>query len=165
LEAASLAASALPCEDQRMTIYLFLFIFFWVALFVITTLAFRYGGGPERTGMAIIVLGSLMTAFLGVRSALHGHEFELLMLASDGVVLLALLWLALQSVRFWPLWATCFHTITVITHIAALLIPKDIPKAYLMLQGFWVYPMFIAVILGIYGHQQALRHGGYGRGS
>jgi hypothetical protein len=144
-----------------MSIYLFLFVFFWAALAVVTTLAFFYGGPPERTGMGIIVIGSVITAVLGLGSIIHLHQFEVWLLFSDGAVLLALVWLALTSVRYWPMWATSFHAVTVMTHVAALLIPNSVPKAYLMLQGFWVYPMFIAILLGVYGHRQALRHGGY----
>jgi hypothetical protein len=144
-----------------MSIYLFLFIFFWAALAIVTTLAFFYGGHPERTGMGIIVIGSVITAVLGLGSIIHLHQFELWLLFSDGAVLLALAWLALTSVRYWPMWATSFHAVTVMTHVAALLIPNSVPKAYLMLQGFWVYPMFIAILLGIYGHRQALRHSGH----
>jgi hypothetical protein len=144
-----------------VSVYLLLFVFFWVALAVVTALAFKYGGHPECVGMGIIVAGSLMTAFLGLGSLVNLRRFELWMLLSDGVILLALVWLALTSRRYWPLWAASFHTITVMTHVAALLIPQSIPRAYLILQGFWIYPMFVAVILGIYGHRQAVRLGGY----
>ena len=136
-----------------MSVFTFLLIFFWIMLGSVTILAFAYGGNCERTGMSIIVAGSAATALLGVNSNAHLKQFELWMLVSDTIVLIALLLLALRSVRYWPLWATSFHTITVMTHIAALLNPASVPRAYLMLQGFWIYPMFIAILLGIYGHR------------
>jgi hypothetical protein len=115
--------------------------------------------------MIIIVTGSVVSAVLGYLPNDNPQALDLWMLASDTIVLMALGKFALTSERYWPLWATSFHAFTVMTHVADLLAPKQVPTAYLILQGFWVYPMFIAVILGIYGHQQAMRHGGYGRGS
>lgn len=140
-----------------MSIFMFLFVFFWFVLLAVSTLAFMYGGYPERAGTGIIIIGSVATAFLGLGSIIHVQQFELGVLFTDSIVLLALVLLTLRSVRYWPLWATSFHAITVMTHVAALLSPQSVPRAYLVLQGFWIYPMFIAILLGIYGHRQSIR--------
>jgi hypothetical protein len=139
----------------------FLLIFFWVTLVGVTSAAFILGGSPERTGMKIIVVGSIVSAILAYLPGRNPYTLDLWMLFSDSLVLIALGSLALRSVRYWPMWATSFHAITVMTHVADLLAPNTVPTAYLILQGLWVYPMFIAILLGVYGHRQALRHGGY----
>lgn len=140
---------------------LFLLILFWVTLVAVTSAAFILGGAPERTGMKIIVVGSVVSAVLASLPGRNPYALDLWMLFSDSLVLGALGSLALRSIRYWPMWATSFHAITVMTHVADLLAPNTVPTAYLILQGFWVYPMFITILLGIYGHRQALRHGGY----
>ncbi len=138
-----------------MSLFQFLLILFWTTLVGVSFLTFRFGGEPEKWGMTIIILGSLASALMG-SSSLRGTEgFEFYLLLADGIVLVALCRMALFSVRYWPLWATSFHMITVMTHAAALLTPTAVPKAYLMLQGFWIYPMFITILAGVYGHKQA----------
>ena len=147
--------------EAETSMLLFLLILFWLTLVAVTSAAFILGGAPERTGMKIIVVGSVVSAVLASLPGRNPYALDLWMLFSDSLVLGALGRLALQSIRYWPMWATSFHAITVMTHVADLLAPNTVPTAYLILQGFWVYPMFIAILLGIYGHRQALRHGGY----
>jgi hypothetical protein len=137
-----------------MSIFIFLLVLFWATLVGVTSAAFTLGGKPERIGISIIVLGSVVSAALSAGQIRNHGALDLWMLLSDSLVLLALGRLALTSPRYWPMWATSFHSITVLTHIADVLIPKSVPTAYLILQGFWVYPMFIAVSLGVYGHSQ-----------
>jgi hypothetical protein len=144
-----------------MSIFIFLLVFFWVTLVGVASAAFTLGGGPERAGMVIIVAGSVVSAILGLGPIQNPQALDLWMLFSDSLVLLALGSLALRSLRYWPLWATSFHAITVMTHVADLLAPDKVPTAYLILQGLWIYPIFVAILLGIYGHRQALRHDGY----
>ena len=144
-----------------MSIFIFLLVFFWVTLVGVASAAFTLVGGPERVGMVILLAGSIVSAILGLVPVKNPQTLDLWMLCSDALVLLALGSLALRSIRYWPLWATSFHAITVMTHVADLLAPDKVPTAYLILQGLWVYPMFVAILLGAYGHRQALRHGGY----
>jgi hypothetical protein len=144
-----------------MSIFIVLLIFFWVTLVGVASAAFTLGGGPERTGMIIILVGSVVSAILGYGPSQNSQALDLWMLFSDTLVLFALGSLALRSARYWPLWATSFHAITVMTHVADLIAPNKVPTAYLILQGLWIYPMFVAILLGIYGHRQALRHGRY----
>jgi hypothetical protein len=142
-----------------MSMFIFLLLFFWISLVAVTSATLAFGGAPERTGIGIITAGSVISALLSFGPIKNLAVLELWMLLSDSLVLLALGRLALTSTRYWPMWATSFHGITVVTHVAALLIPAAVPKAYLVLQGFWVYPMFIAVSLGVYGHSQITKFG------
>jgi hypothetical protein len=144
-------------EYVEMSFFAFVFVLFWLSLIGVTCVAFAMGGQPERYGAIIIVSGSVATAILGANHSNQSPQFEIWLLFADSIALLAIGLLALFSTRYWPLWAASFHAIAVMTHFADLMIPNIVPKAYFVFQGFWVYPMFVALLLGCFGHWQTRR--------
>jgi len=65
--------------------------------------------------------------------------------------------LLFDSRKYWPIWVGSLQLISVVIHLLDLLVPKTLPAAYAMLQGFWVYPMFFAIMMGTYGSRVALK--------
>ena len=128
---------------------------FWIALATTLLIAFGFGAAAERTGAILIALGSVASVAVVSPLATRFQQAELPMAGLDIMILLAFMALSLRTERFWPLWATSFHAVTVFTHIANIITPRSLPAAYSILQGFWVYPMMFVVILGAYGHQRA----------
>jgi urea transporter len=110
--------------------------------------AVAQGGQSERWGAAIMFFGSVLSypaeTLLGSgwKSAQYG------VLAVDVLGFIALLALALRSKRFWPLWATSFQLIAVVTHFATMADRSILPLAYAIAQPFWGYPMLLALALG-----------------
>ena len=115
--------------------------------------AMSFGGGPERCGAAILLLGSGLT--IAVEQApgfWQGERTELVVI--DLVLLLAFTIIALLSRRFWPLWATGFHLDAVATHFLVTIEPHGILQAYALVQGWWAYPMLLAMTLGTMRHRR-----------
>lgn len=109
--------------------------------------ALRYGGQSERIGAGIMLAGSFLTPVVGfVAMKLHAHLVGAMLI--DLAVLAAFLTLALRSDKFWPLWTTAFQIIGVATHLAKFVDPVIVPRAYSIAQGFWAYPMLVALVIG-----------------
>lgn len=103
-----------------------------------------------------MVLASLMTYF-AVRPATPTFQsVEQWVLIVDVATWAAFLHLALTSNRFWPLWATAFQTVALITHIAVLIDPAIVPKAYAFGQGLWAYPILLTLLVGAERHRRLM---------
>ncbi len=66
----------------------------------------------------------------------------------DFSLLAILVLLALFSRRYWPLWATGFHLIACLTHLAVYADPAFRPSAYATYSQLWTFPTLGALILG-----------------
>ncbi|MFN3945312.1 MAG: hypothetical protein ACK4K7_10315 [Allosphingosinicella sp.] len=123
-------------------------ILYWTTLAACLLFALKRGGADERIGAAVIAVGSLLS--VGAAAAPNGRfqAAETGILIVDLAVLAAFLALALRSERFWPLWATGFHLVAVVTHGAMMVSPGVVPRAYALAQGFWAYPMLFAIAIG-----------------
>jgi hypothetical protein len=107
--------------------------------------AYRNGGVTEKQGAGIMVVGSILTALMG--TGWQGVNFGVLLV--DLAVLVALVVLMLRTDKYWLLWMTAFHVIGVLTHIAKMIDPLILPRAYSIGQGFWAYPMLVALAMGV----------------
>ncbi len=72
--------------------------------------------------------------------------------AIDIVALLALIYLAIKSDRFWPMWAAAFHLLAVTIHTAMMVAPQITPWAFATGAVFWAYPMLLALAIGSREH-------------
>lgn len=116
-----------------------------VTLLLTCSYAFWNGGVTEKQGAGIMVAGSVLTALAG--TGWRGVNFGVLLV--DLAVLIALVVLMLRTDKYWLIWITAFHVIGVLTHVAKLIDPVILPKAYSIGQGFWAYPMLIALVMGV----------------
>jgi len=133
--------------------------FFWqlvylVALTVTCSYAGWRGGWPERCGAAIMFVGSVLTVIAATSFYPGWHTPEAGIFIVDLLVLAAFANLALYSDRYWPLWATSFHLIAVLIHLATLAQKAIGPAAYSHAQEFWAYPMLLAIAVGTYKHRR-----------
>jgi len=110
------------------------------------------GSRPEYLGAAIMIVGSLSTLAIGRMVANSWTNVERGIFAVDIVALIALIYLALTSERFWPLWATAFHLLAVTIHTAMIVAPQITPWAFATGAVFWAYPMLLALAIGSYEH-------------
>lgn len=104
---------------------------------------FRFGGRPERIG-AIAMWGA---TYLSVPSSHYyaGPEFGILVV--DSALLAVLLFLLIKSDRYWPIWATGFHLIAVLTHFAKAIDPMILPVAYANYLVLWSYPVLATLLV------------------
>jgi hypothetical protein len=127
-------------------------IIFWVVCSFTAIIACRFGEKDEKIGIALIAAGSLATYLVTAGGKQSFLTMEWGIFLSDIVVFAAFVNLSLSSQKFWPIWVSSLQLVTVMTHIADLSIPNSLPNAYAFLQGVWVYPMFLAILSGTYGH-------------
>ena len=72
--------------------------------------------------------------------------------------LLSFVLLALGSRRFWPLWVAGFQLTSVLSHFLKTLHWDMIPQVYAAAERFWIYPIFLAIVVGTWrNHKRWLR--------
>ncbi|RVT92490.1 hypothetical protein [Sphingomonas crocodyli] len=130
-----------------------------ITLISVCAYAVRCGGRPERQGAAIMFAGSVLTV-PAAKLVAQWQSPAFGVLAVDLAVLGGFLAIALRSDRFWPLWTTAFQLVGVATHLARLADPGIIPRAYSMAQGFWAYPMLVALAIGVRENRSRAMHRG-----
>lgn len=105
------------------------------------------GGRTGQAGSAIFILAT----FLSAAGAMLNPEWastSYAVFAVDAGCLLALVVLAMNSNRFWPIWAMGFQLVAVATHVATIWIPDIFPKAYQALLSFWSIPILWVMVAG-----------------
>ena len=134
---------------------------YWMFLTPCAAYIFLKGGPPERAGISIALLASIVSHLVVTGSrAIRFQQVEAGVFAVDLLTLAAFLILALRADRFWPLWITGIHLVGVATHTAMLVSPAVLPWVYGWIQGFWAYPITIIMIIATWRHQKRLRRFG-----
>ena len=47
-------------------------------------------------------------------------------------------------------WITAFQLLTVATHLATIIAPDYLPKIYSAIATFWVVPLLLSMVAGVY---------------
>ncbi|KQM62683.1 hypothetical protein ASE75_13720 [Sphingomonas sp. Leaf17] len=136
-------------------------IVYWIVALGVMAFAFWRGGRDEKRGAVLLMLGSLASLIAVVNIPVSGRlsAVQSTIFGIDVLILVAFTALALRTDRFWPLWATAFHSIAVATHLASFLSPQIVPRAYLIAQGMWAYPMWAAILIGTVNAARWSAHG------
>jgi hypothetical protein len=137
--------------------------FYYALLLLCWAYALRRGGGPERAGTTILLVGSLLTLATVSSQAGSYASVETGVFIVDMATLLAFLVVAVRAERFWPLWITALQLIGTSGHVVKLVDPDLMPKAYAFAAIFWSYPMVLLLALGTWRHQQRLKRFGVDR--
>lgn len=144
-----------------MSFYFALFLFFWLILLSSTVLAWRFGGKPERLGSSFMLVAAIGSAVFATYFGTQFSRIEYGLIFVDLLLFAAMVVLMIKTKRFWPIWANSFQLAAILTHLASTMASNSVANAYALLQGFWAYPMLIAMLLGTYGHHcvvQAAKH-------
>ncbi len=122
-------------------------------VFAAAFVAVARGGPPERLAAAIIVGWILSDASYHLAFGPSGFErVDPVHLVLDGGELVAIVWLALRANRMWPLWAAAAQLICVSGHMAVLVSPEGMRRAYWALTQLPQYIQLIALVLGAVAH-------------
>jgi hypothetical protein len=132
-------------------------IVFWLICVTCLLLNLWFGERDEQHGMWAITLGSVLSTAVAYWGGLDVMRVTPWFLLADFIVLISFLKIAFESRKYWPIWLGSLQIITIAVHALNLLLPNILPTAYAMLQGFWVYPMFFAVMMGTYGSRVAAK--------
>jgi hypothetical protein len=106
-----------------------------------------FGGRTGRAGSAIFFAATVLSAYAATANPLWASTSYGVFLVDTGCWV-ALMILALHSNRFWPIWALGFQTVAEATHIATLLAPDIVPKAYQAMLAFWAIPILGVMVAG-----------------
>lgn len=106
-------------------------------------------GGREGRWVSLLVvsaaIGSIPASYLN-----YGWQrMQLPVLGIDLALLAGLATVAVRSQRYWPLWMTGFHLVSISTHAARILQPGLPPLVYFALQSFWSLPGLLVMVGGI----------------
>lgn len=127
---------------------------YWVLAFLCCGFAAIAGGKSGRLGAAMIMTASVASA-AGERFGTWSQTHIPVMII-DLALLAGFYWLALRSRSYWPIWATGFHLISVLSHLAILFAADVRQMLYFGFGAFWSLPVLLAMVIGI--SRDRLRH-------
>ncbi|WP_447763439.1 hypothetical protein [Sphingopyxis panaciterrae] len=128
--------------------YIFIALIAATAAFVL-----YYGDREARLAILTLITGTVLTVVAVYSSGQYYETANGLVAAVDFLVLGAFLWISQTSRRYWTLCLPALQAIVCITHIAKLIAPDIIPRAYVATQGHWSYYQIILILLATHMHR------------
>ena len=104
-----------------------------------------------------MLVGSFASAAAMAPAGRQFFQVETGVFTIDVFMLLVFLSLVFLTDRFWPIWATAFQLLGVLSHFAKLLYPPMLENGYGVLLAMWSYPVLIVLALGARMHQRLKR--------
>jgi hypothetical protein len=112
--------------------------------------AFWRGHGDEKAAALICVLATVATHLMMLVVGQTFAHVELGLLMVDFMTFAAFTALALRTSRFWPLWVAGFQLTSLVAHALKAIQLELMPEAYAAAARFWVYPIFLAIVVGTF---------------
>ena len=125
----------------------YLVILFRLLLPLVALYAFWRGTRDERLVAAICVAGAIVSKLVVSPFDERYMAVEPAIMAVDTLMLVAFIYIALNSKRFWPLWIAGLQLTTIFGHVLMAVSSDLIPKAYGMALGFWAYPIIFILAI------------------
>ena len=127
---------------------------FWALTILCCSYGAYFGGREGRRVTALFLGGVLLTMPAQLlQHALGGAIWPVITV--DLLLLIGLYWVSMRTTRFWPLWVTGFHMITMTAHLAALLAPSFLVRIYFGLTTVWTIPLLLVILVGVTLDRQA----------
>lgn len=117
-------------------------------LAAVSLYAFLRGRADERLAATICIVATAATHGLMLAIGETYSKVETGLLLVDVATLAAFLYIALRTDRFWPLWVAGFQLTTLFSHALKAVQLDLMPQAYAAAAKFWVYPIFLAIVIG-----------------
>jgi len=127
-------------------------VVYGILMWVVCLYAFSKGGWAERLAAAGILVATYLTVLVLSPTAIRFHHLEFPVVIVDSGLLALLLFIALRTEKFWPLWLAAMQALTIFSHLAPF-VPHMLPWAYHRAVAVWIYPMLI-----ILGYATRLHH-------
>lgn len=128
------------------------FLYQWaslIALLVTVAVAFWRGGWHERLGGGAMILAWVATAL--VYNSIQQRGAQIAPLLVDLALMLVLLYSALKSDRWWPMWACAFQALNVVLHLALMADAVLWRRAAWIASSAFSYLVLLALLLGSLG--------------
>jgi hypothetical protein len=126
---------------------LMLAVSFWLFTLFGCAFAAGFGGRDGRFFAATFLAGVLLTIVAQLTTSRHGTQYWVM--AIDSAFFVGMVWLALRSTSYWPVWAAGSQLMTVLTHVVTLLLQSFSDRIYEGLSTVWVIPMLLFTLIGI----------------
>lgn len=121
----------------------------FIALTIVSCGTAALLGGKDGRWIAflyVIAVAATRVAF-GINS--HWSHPQIPVMMIDIALLIGLLAVTLNSRRYWPIWITAFHVLTVAAHFEALLVPAYGYRVYFLMESVWSVPKLIVLLFGV----------------
>lgn len=107
--------------------------------------ALWYGRNSERWTAVVLILAAVASLFAS-SSKFFQPESGIMLI--DLALLGYLVWLAMRSDRFWPMYAAGFQIIGTLIHVARITDDSIFQSAYATGQILWSYPVLLTLAVG-----------------
>lgn len=125
-----------------------------VTVLVVCSIAVWRGRRDEQLAAGVMLAGWALSMLVS-RSAFH--QLEGGVMAVDIAALVAFVWIALRSPRYWPMFAAGFHLLAVVTHLARGADHGVGGWAYYTAEILWGYLLAFAIGYGAWTAPGAYR--------
>jgi hypothetical protein len=132
---------------------------FWLLMLLTCAYALAFGGRDGRRFVVISVAAVLLTIPAQLAGSWHATQYWLM--SVDLLTFFALLWLMLQSDRYWPVWVSACQLMTLLSHVATLLLQSYSDRIYEGLNTVWIIPLMLFTIIGIELDRKSLHDRAY----
>ncbi len=109
--------------------------------------ACAFGGKTGRIGSAIFIVATVFSYFAAWSKA-NWIGPNVALFYVDAACMIALGMLAINSNRYWPIWALGFQIIAVTVHVCVIVSPDIVPRAYRALLSVWSIFILSVMVAG-----------------
>lgn len=130
---------------------------YWLLLTSVAAYALWRGRGDERAAALVCVVATAASVLVNSPLTRRFAGVETGVLVVDLLTLGAFIAIALRTKRFWPLWVAGFQLTSTFAHVLKAVHFSLVPQVYAAAERLWVYPIFLAIVVGTWRTQQRLR--------
>lgn len=131
-----------------MHMQILLALLYDVVLIGVCGWAILCGGRPERWGALLLLSASATSSAVRVLHLSTWAPGELVIISIDCAVIAGFYWLAITTIRFWPIWALGFAMANIFIGVAGSLLPALTLFAYTSGLGIYAYLALGSLALG-----------------
>lgn len=130
---------------------------YWLLLTGVAAYALWRGRGDERAAALVCVVATAASVLVNSPLTRRFAGVETGVLVVDLLTLGAFIAIAIRTKRFWPLWVAGFQLTSTFAHVLKAVHFSLVPQVYAAAERLWVYPIFLAIVVGTWRTQQPLR--------
>ena len=129
----------------------------WLVLLAVAAYALLRGRGDERAAALTCVIATVASVLVNSPLTRRFTGVEMGVLIVDLAALAAFTAIALRTNRFWPLWVAGFQLTSTFAHGLKAIHFGLLPQVYAAAERFWVYPIFLAIVVGTWRTQRRVQ--------
>lgn len=141
------------------------FVLFWLCLAAASLGAARWGEWPERTVAALFFTAAAVSMAIAPVTTAKYHGVEAGVFMIDLLLLAALLAVAVRADRWWPICASSFQALAVLSHVGKAMNPDLWRYGYQLMAVWSALPTVICLAAGVLRQRDWQRTGGISPGS